>query len=257
MTDVWAIGDAYEQFMGRWSRRLAVRFLAWLGAGTDGPWVDAGCGTGALTGAVLDAGVARVIGIDPSAAFARTARQRHDTTRARFVVADARAIPLSDRSVGAVVSGLALNFVPAPERALAEFVRIARPGAVVAAYVWDYAEGMQMLRRFWDVAASVDPKAAELDEGLRFPLCRPEPLRRLWTDTGVDRVAVEAIEIPMFFESFAELWQPFLGGQGPAGSWVQSRTDTDREALRRGLSERVGTGPIALTARAWAVRGYA
>ena len=106
--------------------------------------------------------------------------------RTGFGVADARSLPFPDRHFDAVISGLALNFVPQPERAVAEFVRAVDPGGVVAGYVWDYAEGMALMRHFWDAATALDPAAADLDEGRRFPLCRPAPLRELWVGAGLD-----------------------------------------------------------------------
>jgi hypothetical protein len=146
-----------------------------------------------------------------------------------------------------------VNFVPEPEKAVAEF---ARAGGVVAAYVWDYAEGMAMMRHFWDAAADLDPAATELDEGRRFPLCRPQPLSRLWTAAGLREVAVHDITVPTVFTGFDDFWSPFLGGQGPAPAYVMSLTEEHRSALRDLLWQRLGqAGAIPLTARAWAVRG--
>jgi len=165
---------------------------------------------------------------------------------------------LPDRHFDAVVSGLALNFVPDPSRAVAEFARVGKSGGVAAAYVWDYAEGMAMMRHFWDAATALDPAAADLDQGRRFPLCRPEPLRGLWTDAGMEKVTGQAIEIPTAFADFDDYWTPFLGGQGAAPAYAMSLTEDHRRALRDMLRVRLpsGTdGSIRLTARAWAVRG--
>jgi hypothetical protein len=159
-----------------------------------------------------------------------------------------------------VVSGLTLNFVPDAHQAAAELARVATVDGTVAAYVWDYADGMAMMRYFWDAAATLDPGAAELDEGPRFPLCRPEPLHELWTAAGFDKVAVRSIEIATVFADFADFWTPFLGGQGPAPAYAMSLTEEHRTALRELLQARLPAGPdgtIALTARAWAVRGAA
>jgi hypothetical protein len=141
---------------------------------------------------------------------------------------------------------------------VAEFARVAKSGRVAAAYVWDYAEGMAMMRYFWDAATALDPAAADLDEGRRFPLCRPEPLRELWTDAGLDNVSVQAIEVSAVFADFDDYWRPFLGGQGPAPGYVMSLTEEHRRALRDLLRVRLPSavdGSIQLTARAWAVRG--
>jgi SAM-dependent methyltransferase len=257
--EVWSVGDAYESYVGRWSRRVAEAFVRWLDLPAGGHWLDVGCGTGALTATVLAlADPAQVVGVDPSEGFLSAARARIVDPRSTFQVGDARSLPRPDRRFDAVVSGLALNFVPDAHRAVAEFVRVAASGGVAAAYVWDYAEGMAMMRYLWDAATDLDPAAAELDEGSRFPLCRPEPLRQLWTGAGLDAVAVQAIEVPTVFADFDDFWTPFLGGQGPAPGYVMSLTEDRRRALRDRLRARVpvsADGSVPLTARAWAVRG--
>lgn len=259
--DVWALGDAYEAYIGRWSRRVARAFLRWLDVAGDLTWLDVGCGTGALTAEVLaGAGPARVLGVDPSEGFLAGARAAITDPRADFCAADAQALPLASGGCDAAVSGLALNFVPDPRRAAAELVRVTRSGGLVAAYVWDYAEGMEMIRYFWDSAVALDPAAAELDEGSRFPLCRPEPLRRLWSDGGLTEVQVEALDVPTVFSDFDDYWAPFLGGQGPAPGYAISLTEDRRRALRHLLRDRLpesADGTVPLTARAWAIRGTA
>lgn len=259
--DVWSVGEAYEAYVGRWSRVVAQAFLSWLDVPVGRRWLDAGCGTGALTASILAlADPAEVIGVDTSEGFLASARARVVDGRTAFVSGDAQSLPMPDGCVDAVVSGLALNFVPDPSRAAAEFARVAVSGAVIAAYVWDYAEGMAMMRHFWDAATVLDSKAAELDEGRRFPLCRPGPLADLWAAAGLDRVTVEAIEAATVFADFDDYWMPFLGGQGPAPGYVASLTDEHRRALCAELYRRLprsNDGTIPLTARAWAVRGTA
>ncbi|NUT94328.1 MAG: methyltransferase domain-containing protein [Saccharothrix sp.] len=245
--------------MGRWSRAVADAFVRLLDVPAGRRWLDVGCGTGALTAAVLAvAEPAEVVGVDPSDGFLAAARARVVDPRVAFRAGDARRVPVPGRHFDAVVSGLVLNFVPEPERAVAEFVRVAAPGGVVAAYVWDYAGGMGLIRHFWDAATALDPAAADLDEGRRFPLCRPEPLARLWTDAGLDGVRVDAVELPTVFTGFDDFWTPFLGGQGPAPGYAMSLPDERRDALRDLLRTRLpiaADGSIPLTARAWAVRG--
>lgn len=253
--DVWKVGDAYEAYVGRWSRRVAEAFVSRLAVPAGARWLDVGCGTGALTEAVLAADPAEVVGVDPSEGFLATARARITDPRATFRVGDAQAL---SGSFDAVVSGLTLNFVPEPGRAAAEFARVVTPGGVAAAYVWDYADGMAMMRAFWDAATALDPAATALDEGRRFPVCRPEPLARLWTDAGLEQVMVEAIEVPTVFAGFDDYWSPFLGGQGPAPGYVMSLPEEHRAALRNRLLADLPTaadGTIALMARAWMVRG--
>ena len=182
MPDNWSAGDLYEPYVGRWSRVVAVAFLEWLDVVPGSAWLDVGCGTGALTQAIL-AGYApiSVLGVDASPAYVDYAAAHTPDPRARFQVGDARDLPVESASMDAAGSGLCLNFVPEPERAVAEMARAVRPGGTVAAYVWDYAEGVQFMRRFWDAAIELDPAVRELDEGARFPICRPDALQRTFT----------------------------------------------------------------------------
>jgi SAM-dependent methyltransferase len=253
--DTWAAGAAYEPFIGRWSRPVAAEFVRWLGVPSGRRWLDVGCGTGALTEIVLaTADPTQVEAVDPSEGFVRHAAAHVRDPRARFAVGSATELPSGP--FDAVVSGLVLNFVPDPAAALAA-MRAAAPGGLIGAYVWDYAEGMGILREFWDAAIRLDPEAVALDEGRRFPMCQPGPLEQLWQDAGLDRVAVRAIEIPTTFGEFDDYWSPFLGGQGPAPSYVAGLPESRRSALREALRSRLGDGVIRMRARAWAVRGAA
>lgn len=258
VSDTWEQGDPYEQYVGRWSRRVAPRFLAWLGVPAGRRWLDVGCGTGALSAAILDqAGPATLTCVEPSGGFLETAR-RNLGPRAILHQGTATALPLADATVDVVVSGLMLNFVPEPPAAVADMRRVTARGGTVAAYVWDYAEGMQLMRAFWDAAVAENPAAASLDEGARFPLCRPAALTTLFEGAGLTGVEAAAIEVPTAFASFADYWEPFLGGQGPAPAYAMSLDEAARARLRERLRERVpaaADGTIALTARAWAVRG--
>jgi SAM-dependent methyltransferase len=257
--DVWAEGGAYEAYVGRWSRLVAGIFLDWLDRPAGQRWLDVGCGTGALSSAVLTvAEPARVTGVDRSVPFLGDARARTADPRAAFAAGDARALPVASAAFDTVVSGLALNFVPDHRLAAGELARAAAPGGVVAAYVWDYAGGMQMMRYFWDAAAELDPAVAERDEARRFPICHPQPLAELWAASGLREVATRPVEIPTVFADFDDYWQPFLGGQGAAPAYAMSLTAERRDALRELLRARVPAGAdggIALTATAWAVRG--
>ena len=161
---LWRNAGAYEAYMGRWSRQIAEVVLAWLRPPPDGSWLDVGCGTGALSESILrEAAPAEVVGVDPSDGFVAHAREHVRDGRVRFEVGDAQALPFEDGEFDAVVSGLVLNFIPDSERGVAEMTRVARPDGVVAAYVWDYAGEMQLMRHFWDAAAALDPTAVELD----------------------------------------------------------------------------------------------
>jgi trans-aconitate methyltransferase len=255
--DTWERGDPYERYVGRWSRRVAPLFLAWLAQPAGRRWLDVGCGTGALCAAIAEhCAPASIAGVEPSEGFLNSARQNL-AGRATFHQAAAASIPLGDRCVDTVVSGLVLNFVPDPRAALKEMLRIASPGGCIAAYVWDYAGKMELMRYFWDAAAQLDPGAAKLDEGGRFPLCRPQALEQVFASAGLHDVEVRAIDIATTFESFDDYWQPFLGGQGPAPAYAMSLDESARARLRERLRERLpasADGSIALVARAWAAR---
>jgi SAM-dependent methyltransferase len=255
----WADGDRYEAYVGRWSRPVAAEFLGRLAVPAGRSWLDVGCGTGVLTRKVLTVADPRsVTGVDPAPAFLAHAAAQVTDPRVSFRDGTAQALPLADGSVDAVVAGLVLNFVPDPAAALAEMRRVVTVGGTVAAYVWDYAEGMQLIRRFWDAAVARDPAVRELDEGVRFPLCRPGPLRELFTAAGLDAVAVDEIVVPTVFADVDDCWTPFLGGTGPAPAHVVSLNDADRDALRELFRARLPVGEdgtIRLTARAWAVQG--
>jgi SAM-dependent methyltransferase len=257
--DVWADGAAYESYIGRWSRAVAGEFLAWLAVAPNGQWLDLGCGTGALSQTILQcAQPAAVQGFDRAAGYVALARQQVHDPRVRFDTADARSLPVETASYDAVVSGLMLNFVPEPLLAVREMVRAARLGGVVAAYLWDYAGKMQLLRHFWNAAVALDPGARDLDEGRRFPLCQPQPLAELFRTAGTQMVEVRAIDCVTDFRDFDDYWSPFLGGQGPAPSYVMSLSEEQRAALRERLRQSLPValdGSIPLVARAWAVRG--
>ena len=257
----WSGARAYERYVGRWSRPVGVQFVRWLELPRDQDWIDVGCGTGALTEVILTlCEPHRVHGYDLSPHYVAAAREQLQDARVEFGQADARALPEPTGSFRAAVSGLMLNFVPQPAEAVAEMKRVVRQGGMVAAYLWDYADGMQPIRIFWDAAAHLDPAAVELDEGRRFTICRPQPLQELFEAAGLQAVRVRAIDVPTRFESFEDYWQPFLGGQGPAPGYVASLDEERRSALRARLEEllsRQSDGSIHLVARAWAVRGLA
>jgi len=257
--EIWASGAVYEPYVGRWSRRVAREFQAWLAVPPGRRWLDVGCGTGALSQTMLEqAAPQSVQGIDPSAGFITYAREHVRDVRAAFETGDARALPYQAATFDAVVSGLMLNFVPEPAAALGEMTRVACRGGIVAAYVWDYAGQMQMMRHFWDAAVALDPSAAEFAEGSRFPLCQPGPLAQLFQAAGLTNVETRAIDIPTDFRDFDDYWSPFLGGQAPAPRYAMSLPEARRTELRERLRATLpinADGSIHLTARAWAVRG--
>ena len=149
--DAWQAGDRYEAYMGRWSRRIAPRFLDWLGAPQGLDWLEVGCGTGALSAAILErCNPKSLISIDPSEGFVATARATVPDQRAEFRVGDAQALAVETASRDVVASALVLNFVPDKPKALAEMKRVVRSGGTVGFYVWDYpGGGVEFMRAFW------------------------------------------------------------------------------------------------------------
>lgn len=257
--DPWGAGDAYERFMGRWSRRLAAAVVDLLGVVPGSDWVDVGCGTGALTATILERAAPRTVtGVEPSPSFLAHARATIVDPRARFVEGSAAELPLPDASVDSAVAGLVLNFVPEPEVALGEMRRVCRFGGTVASHVWDYAEGMELVRRFFDAAIAEDEGAREADEGPRFPICRPGPLGDAFARAGLREVTVEAVEIPTIFTDFDDFWHPFLGGVGVPPHYLVGLEPATQARIRERLRASLPTEPdgsIRLVARAWLARG--
>ena len=250
--------DGYERFMGRWSRRLAPLLVEFARVGEGNVVLDIGCGTGALTLAAATIPSVRVTGIDPSSAFIQSAQLDDRGERVRFEVGDASALRFRDATFDRAVSLLVLNFLPDPATAVKEMIRVTRPGGIVAAAVWDYGEGMQMLRAFWDAAVESDPAVDRLDER-HMPLTTRDALSDLWRSHGLQNVEAQSLTIEMPFASFDDYWQPFLCGQGPAGVYAASLPEPARQALQSGLRDRLVHGDpdvgFTLRARAWAVRG--
>ena len=256
MSEVWESGDAYEPYVGRWSRLVATKFLDWLDVGPQKRWLDVGCGTGALSAAILTrCEPISVLGVDPSSAHVGWAGAQIQDSRAHFVIGDATSLP--NEVFDVVVSGLVLNFVPDPSAAVIAMRNVA-PKGIVAAYVWDYSGRMELMRHFWDAAVALDPAAAELDEGHRFQICRPERLESIWQDAGFTEVKTQAIDVPTVFRDFDDYWTPFLGGQAPAPGYAMSLEEEHRDALRDRIRHGLPSssdGSIPLIARAWAVQG--
>jgi SAM-dependent methyltransferase len=258
--DGWGGAAAYERYMGRWSRQLAPHFLRWLDLPPGRRWLDLGCGTGALSEAIVAACAPRAVtGVDPSEGFLAVA-QKALAAHVQWHRAGADRLPLADGAVDATASLLVLNFVPDTAAALREMTRVTATGGTVAACVWDYAQKMDMIRHYWDTAAELDLLAPGQDQGERFPICRPEVLTDAFAGASLADVDVCALEIEMRFADFDDYWQPFLGGQGSAPAHAVRLAEVQRERLRARIRDRLPIrrdGSILLVARAWAARGTA
>jgi ubiquinone/menaquinone biosynthesis C-methylase UbiE len=250
--------EAYERFMGRWSRLLASAFVRFSDARDGEEVLDVGCGTGSLSFVLAELlPGTRVTGIDSTEDFVRHAA-RHASPRVRFEVGDVQRLAFPDAKFDRALSALVLNFVPDPIRALHEMMRVTKPGGLVAATVWDYSAGMQMLRVFWDVVCALHPHAEARDEA-RMTLSIEGKLAALYREVGFENVVDAPLGVTLRFANFDDYWSPFLLGQGPAGSYVASLSERDRSDLEQRLKKRLvtddGDAPFELRARAWAVRG--
>jgi ubiquinone/menaquinone biosynthesis C-methylase UbiE len=258
MKDSWESGHSYEYYMGRWSRLVAESFIEWLSPSSGLKWLDIGCGTGALSEAIINNyEPAALTAIDQSEDFVRTA-QKLLGNRVHCRVGNALSLPLDNSSVNITVSGLVLNFIPEPEKALSEMRRITDAGGTVAAYIWDYAGKMDFLRHFWDAAVDIKSEALNLHESKRFPDSDAGALKRLFEKAGFVDIETTSIEIITHFRDFDDYWIPFLRGQGPAPSFVLSLDEDKKDMLRNTLKASLPTEPdgsISMVARAWAAKG--
>ena len=258
--DAWQAGDSYDRYMGRWSRQIAPRFLDWLAQPRGLDWLEVGCGTGALSAAILARCEPRsLLAIDSSEGFVARARTNVPDARIEFRVGDAQALEAETASRDVIVSALVLNFVPDRAKALGEMRRVARSGGRVGFYVWDYpGGGVEFMRAFWTAATALDSGARDLTEDRRFPFCTAEGLTGMATAAGLLDVACIAIEMPTVFKDFDDYWTPFTLGAGPAPGYCMNLAPEAREALRSRLEQslpRREDGSIALRTRAWAVKG--
>jgi SAM-dependent methyltransferase len=244
--------------MGRWSRELATLLVRFAEVRDGDTLLDVGCGTGSIAAAVASTPAVRIVGLDPAAAYVGFARSRHDHDGTHFIVGDAQRLPFHDATFERTLSLLAINFVPDPQKAATEMTRVTRRGGIVAAALWDYGDGMEMLRVFWDAVVLGHPSDGHKDER-HMRLCRPGELAALWRSHDLQDVTEAALTITTTFTSFDDYWNPFLEKQGPAGQYVAALPESDRETLRRALRHQlIGDGPdhaFTLGARAWAARG--
>jgi SAM-dependent methyltransferase len=249
-------GDVYDRFIGRYGPALGDAMVDAAGVRSGMRVLDVGCGTGALAEQAAQlVGMANVAAVDPSEPFAEACRARVPEADVR--VASAESLPFDDATFDAVLSQLVVNFMSDAPKGVAEMARVAKPGGVVAACVWDYAGEMTLLRKFWDSAKTLDVAAP--DEGASMRYASPRELNELWTKAGLADVDVSALDVAADYDDFDDLWSPFLAGIGPAGAFTASLTPDRQIVLRDRLREALDdpAGAFTLTATAWFVRGLA
>lgn len=231
-------GASYDAFMGRYSSSLAERFADAAGVSAGCTAVDVGCGPGALTGElVARLGPNAVVACDPSPSFCRECAARFPGVTVKE--GRAEAIPFGTGTADHAMAQLVLHFVSDPEAAAREMARVVRPGGSVAACVWDFDRGMEMLRAFWDAALSIDPDAPDEARVLRFG--RPGEIAALFASARLLHIEESTLHVASTYASFDELWSGFLAGVGPAGAYCSSLGDAEREALRGTLLARLGS----------------
>ncbi len=258
-----ADGDGYELIMGRWSRRLAIPFLAFAGTVEHEHILDVGCGTGALADALMkQSNPAEVRAVDIAEVYVAYAQKRHAHPGLVFAVCDACALDFPENHFDRVLSLLVLHFVPRPADAIAEMRRVAKPGAVVAAAVWDVRGGFVANRLFFDTAAALDPRAGQRRaKNYTRPLTKPGELVAAWRSAGLLDVVETQLTIRMEFENFQDYWRPYLGKDGPGAEYVGSLNSDERAlleaAVRNAYLDGEPDGPRSYAALAWAVKGTA
>lgn len=251
-------GDAYDRYMGRWSIPLAQRFLEFVALETQGSVLDVGSGTGALTGEIAaSTPVSQIVGIDPSMPFVRAARQRFSDPRVRFEFSAVDRLPHADGTFDAVLAQLSLQHFDNRRRALAEILRVTRPGGIVAACEWEQGPGMEMFHLLSQALAAVDHRPGLPSSQSSY--AHQGALLRLWSTCGIKEVDERSLVVPMRFRSFADFWIPLVEGPSGTMSRVRSLAAPAQEAFRLWIRQRLlgdeTDGPFTLQARAWAVRG--
>jgi SAM-dependent methyltransferase len=256
---MFADAEAYNRFMGRWSRRVAPLLIDFAQIRDGDRVLEVGSGTGSLS-LTIAASLpgCRVVGIDRSARYVSYAKSQIAGENVRFDTGDALDLPFPAAQFDAATSLLVLNFIPDARKAVAEMRRVTRSGGTISAAVWEYGGGMEMLRMFWDAAVRLDPAAEPQDEK-HMPLSRSGELAGLFRAAGLVDVRETPLEITTHFKSWADYWSPFLDGQGPAGAYVAGLTPENRSALHDRLksllaSRQGAAGGYPLRARVWAAR---
>jgi ubiquinone/menaquinone biosynthesis C-methylase UbiE len=253
--------EAYDRFMGRYSRQLAPLFadFAGLAVGARNPGVrnptprllDVGAGPGALTSELAQRfGESAVSAVEPSASFAAALRTR--LPEVRVMQASAEDLPFSDDTFESALAQLVVHFMTDPVAGLREMRRVTKPRCVVAACVWDLGGGRSPMSAFWRAAAELDPG---IDDETDRAGVREGDLAQLLREAGLRDVESAELAVHAEHASFEEWWDPFTGGAGPAGAYLKSLEPARTDELRDRVRRLVGSPPITVAAVAWAARG--
>jgi len=246
---------AYERFMGRWSRAVAPIFLEWLGAGRRASWLDVGCGTGILAETLLElCAPASVHAVDPAPAQVQAAARGAAAGRATFQIADARKLPFANASFDVVASALVLNFIAERPPALAEMRRVARPGGLVGAYVWDFVQELspsgplrRAMRRFGVECPGIPGTEAS----------RLDALRAVFQGAALEQIETRTIDICLAYADFQDFWQAQTPGYAPTTKIIAAMKESERARLMRAVQSALPSGPngsIEYCARANAIK---
>jgi SAM-dependent methyltransferase len=249
MSDMFAVATSYDRFMGRFSSPLARDFVELVAP--TGRALDVGCGTGAVTRLLTERlGGTRVAAVDPSPAFVAAVRSAEPGLEARIASADS--LPFSDGRFGTTLAQLVVHFMSDPVAGIAEMARVTERGGTIAASVWDFAGGRGPLGPFERAALDLDPSAPTERS---VPGAAGGDLELLFDAAGVVDVRATELTVRVEFPTFADWWDPFTLGVGPAGRYVASLDVPDRHALRDHARELVPTVPFAIHATAWVALG--
>jgi ubiquinone/menaquinone biosynthesis C-methylase UbiE len=253
--------EAYDSYMGRWSKRLASAFLEFAGLIEGGAVLDVGCGTGSLT---LEIAAHRIAGsidaLDYESEFVEALNTRKGAGLINVRQGDAMALPYQSARFDMALSLLVLHFVLDPARAISEMVRVVKPGGTVAAAVWDTFGGMPSRRMFWDTVAAIHPPAEQRRSDLLIrPMTRPNELQTAFQRAGLANVAATLLTIRMDFESFEDFWIPAVFGQGNHSEFLAGLPEPTQREIESGVRAAylagLPDGPRSFASSAWAVRG--